>query len=688
MTDQTAPPATALPYLTPGTRAALASLLVAAICLALEERPDWLWEWPDAWTLPVTDWISQGLGWLFELIRPVVRVISTLLRYPMEWVNVALVETPWPLIIGATVALGWYAGGLSLALLSAIGLGFVLASGYWVEGMNTLALVFVSVPLALILGLFIGIWANESPRARPWIEATLDLMQTVPTFAYLTPLLLLFGFGPVVGLIASAIYAAPPMARNTLLGLQRVEAEVKEAGIMAGATRRQQLALVEIPAASTQIMIGVNQSLMAALSMVIIAAVIGGFDDIGWEVLLTMRQANFGQSFLAGLVIVAFAIIIDRISARMATNRDRHDLRISWIILAASAALAVYAWAALPAASDIALLAPTVEAVDGALTQFTRATGATLDSIKNTAMFYGLLPLRIGLDGAVLPFTWGFSWTATMSWVLLGGGAALGLAVALTGRVAFGASLPVMAVVLETGVADLPWPFVLFGVGAVAWVAGGWKLTRLALVLLALILVSGLWERALLSLYLCGAAVIACAVLGGLLGLLSAVSNIAWAIIRPVCDMLQTIPLFVFLIPVLMFFQIGEFSAFLAIILYAIVPMIRYTRHGLVTTPPELLEAAVAAGATKTQIMRDVRAPFAAPTILLGLNQTILYAFAMLVITALIGTTGLGQSIYLALGQADVGLGIAAGAAMAILALISDRIVQGFAEERRRALGL
>ena len=688
MTDQTAPPATALPYLTPGTRAALASLLVAAICLALEERPDWLWEWPDAWTLPVTDWISQGLGWLFDLIRPVVRVISTLLRYPMDWVNVALVQTPWPLIIGATVALGWYAGGLSLALLSAIGLGFVLASGYWVEGMNTLALVFVSVPLALILGLFIGIWANESPRARPWIEATLDLMQTVPTFAYLTPLLLLFGFGPVVGLIASAIYAAPPMARNTLLGLQRVEAEVKEAGIMAGATRRQQLALVEIPAASTQIMIGVNQSLMAALSMVIIAAVIGGFDDIGWEVLLTMRQANFGQSFLAGLVIVAFAIIIDRISARMATNRDRHDLRISWIILAASAALAVYAWAALPAASDIALLAPTVEAVDGALTQFTRATGATLDSIKNTAMFYGLLPLRIGLDGAVLPFTWGFSWTATMSWVLLGGGAALGLAVALTGRVAFGASLPVMAVVLETGVADLPWPFVLFGVGAVAWVAGGWKLTRLALVLLALILVSGLWERALLSLYLCGAAVIACAVLGGLLGLLSAVSNIAWAIIRPVCDMLQTIPLFVFLIPVLMFFQIGEFSAFLAIILYAIVPMIRYTRHGLVTTPPELLEAAVAAGATKTQIMRDVRAPFAAPTILLGLNQTILYAFAMLVITALIGTTGLGQSIYLALGQADVGLGIAAGAAMAILALISDRIVQGFAEERRRALGL
>jgi glycine betaine/proline transport system permease protein len=152
--------------------------------------------------------------------------------------------------------------------------------------------------------------------------------------------------------------------------------------------------------------------------------------------------------------------------------------------------------------------------------------------------------------------------------------------------------------------------------------------------------------------------------------------------------MLQTIPLFVFLIPVLMVFQIGEFSAFLAIIAYAIVPMIRYTRHGLNETPDELMEAAIASGATDWQILRDVRAPYAAPTILLGLNQTILYAFAMLVIAALIGTTGLGQSIYLALGKADIGLGISAGAAMAILALIADRMVQGFAEERRRALGL
>ena len=246
----------------------------------------------------------------------------------------------------------------------------------------------------------------------------------------------------------------------------------------------------------------------------------------------------------------------------------------------------------------------------------------------------------------------------------------------------------IATLVLEIGVAQLPWPILIVGVGLLGWVASGPKLAIQVTVLLGLILISGLWDRAMLSLYLSGAAVAACALVGGTLGFWSAMSPRVWMVVRPICDTLQTIPLFVFLIPVLMFFQIGEFSAFLAICMYAVVPMIRYTRHGLITTPDEMIEAATASGAGRWQTMFEVRAPYAAPTILLGLNQTILYAFAMLVIAALIGTTGLGQSIYLALGQADVGLGVTAGAAMAILALVADRLVQGFAEERRIALGL
>ncbi len=674
--------------LSPGAQSALLTLLVGALSLALEPVAPWLGAWPKAWTLPATDWVGTVAEAVLQAIKPAARWFSRLLSYPMNGADWLLNTTPWPIVLGVTTAVGWLLGGLPMALLGCLGLIFVLASGYWSESMNTLALVAVSVPVALIVGGAIGILANEVPRIKTAVDAVLDVMQTVPTFAYLTPLLLLFGFGPVVGLIASAIYAAPPMARNVILGLERVDPDIKEAAIMSGGTRWQQLFQVELPSASTQIMVGVNQSLMAALSMVIIAAVIGGFDDIGWEVLLTMRKAQFGQSLLAGLVIVVFAVIIDRMSGALATERKKHDIRVFYGLVLASVAVTLLFWARLPDPAGFSVLAPVAIGIDRALTTFTVANGATLDAIKNGAMFYGLLPLRIGLDQAVLPFTWGFAWTVGMSAALFAAAAGICLVLAWRGRLTAGLMVMIAVGVLESGITNLPWPFVLTGAGALAWVAGGRRLAGAVLVLLSTILVSGLWDRALPSLYLSGAAVFACTIVGGATGVLCAVSPLAWRVVRPICDMLQTIPLFVFLIPVLMFFQIGEFSAFLAICAYAIVPMIRYTRHGLVSTPPDLIEAATATGATPWQIMRDVRTPYAAPTILLGLNQTILYGFAMLVIAALIGTTGLGQSIYLALGQADVGLGLSAGAAMAILALIADRIVQGFAEERRQALGL
>ena len=195
--------------LSDGARAALVVLVIGAICRLLGSYVPWLVTWPEFLVLPVTQWVGDSVGWLLGLLKPLARMISTLLGYPMTWVGAVLGGAPWPLIIGGTTALGWYLGGLRLALLGAIGLGLVLLSGYWVEGMNTLALVAVSVPLALLSGLAIGILAYEVPRIKGAVNATLDVMQTVPTFAYLTPLLLLFGFGPVVGLIASAIYAAP-----------------------------------------------------------------------------------------------------------------------------------------------------------------------------------------------------------------------------------------------------------------------------------------------------------------------------------------------------------------------------------------------------------------------------------------------------------------------------------------------
>ncbi|MGI9487925.1 MAG: ABC transporter permease, partial [Geminicoccaceae bacterium] len=655
-------------------------LLILGLIALLSPWLPWMTIWPESLTLPATTWIGHGVEAIVGVFKPLARGLAVGLGYLMSAANAVLTQIPWLVVVIAITALGAWAGGAKLALLAVVGLGFVLASGYWIESMNTLALVAVSVPLALTMGMAIGLLASEITWMRRAIEVVLDVMQTVPTFAYLTPLLILFGFGPVVGLIASAIYAAPPMARNVLLGLDRVDSEVREAGIMAGTTRFQQLVYIELPAASAQIMVGVNQCIMAALSMAIIAAVIGGFNDISWEILLTMRKAQFGQSLLAGLVIVIFAVLLDRISGAFAetTQRERHGRAIA-IATGIGITLALLISPVLPAPGSLGIMAPLSNQIDASLGTFTATYGTTFDAIKNNAMFFILLPIRIGLDDSVLPFTWGFSWTPVMSYAMAGMTAVLALVLIWRGWVVAAVSVVCVLGILHSGLTQVSWLAVIAVVAAIGWAAGGRSLALFAALALTAILLAGLWERAMLSLYLTGVAVIACALIGGALGTLAAFSPIAWRILRPVCDMLQTIPLFVFLIPVLMLFQIGEFTAFIAICLYAIVPVIRYTRHGLITTPPDLLEAATASGATPMQILMDVRAPYALPTILLGLNQTILYAFAMLVIAALVGTTGLGQSIYLALGQADAGLGIAAGAAMALLALVTDRLIQGFA---------
>ena len=194
--------------------------------------------------------------------------------------------------------------------------------GYWEESMNTLALVIISVPMAIFIGFGLGVWGFFSKRAEKVIMPILDIFQTVPTFAYLLPILLLFGFGTVVGLIASILYSFPPMVRNTILGLKRVPDHIIESAIMSGANTKQLFWQAMLPSCKKQIL-GINQSTMAALSMVIIAAIIGGTADIGWEVLYYIRKAEVGQSLVVGLVIALMAIIIDRITSGFALNSDK-----------------------------------------------------------------------------------------------------------------------------------------------------------------------------------------------------------------------------------------------------------------------------------------------------------------------------------------------------------------------------
>ena len=192
----------------------------------------------------------------------------------------------------------------------------------------------------------------------------------------------------------------------------------------------------------------------------------------------------------------------------------------------------------------------------------------------------------------------------------------------------------------------------------------------------------------MLSIYLCGLAVAISFAIGTSLGIWAAHNEIVSAVLRPVNDTMQTMPLFVILIPFVMIFKIGEFAALLSIIVYAFVPAIRYSEHGLRSLPKDIIEAATSMGCTQWQLLWQVKLPLALPVIMLGLNQTIMYGIAMLVIAALVGTNGLGQQVYIGLGDGDFGVGIIGGIGMAIIAMIADRMTQAWSKSRQEAFGL
>ncbi len=670
--------------------------VLSALALTQRASVDWISSYPETWTLPVAEWTNQGMDWFVAHFRWLFRAFSWALTWPMDGLVGLLTWLPWPTTICLFAGIAFVAGGWTLALFTVASLVYMAAIGYWVESMRTLALVAVSVPMSVLVGFALGVSAWRSERANRIVQPLLDLMQTVPTFAYLIPILLLFGFGPVVGMVASAIYACPPMVRNTLLALQRVPAETVESGVMAGASPRQLFWWVRFPSALPTILIGVNQSTMAALSMVIIAAIIGSSADIGWEVLSTMRRANFGESLLAGIVVALIAMLLDRVTRGFAgDNRTRNrvsSMPASRILLIAVASALVFLILSptvieLSAFPERWIFYPSVP-INNAVEYITVEYGAVLDQIKNTLLFFFLLPLRIGLENTIRPFTWGFDFSPTMKiayWIAF----AL-ITSGLWYRVGWraGIAAAICATLLYFGIERTPWPVMVGLLTTLAWQAGGRKVGMFTLCGLAFMLVTGVWPLAMRSLYLCFAAVLVSFLVGGSLGIWASQNNRVSGFLRPINDSLQTMPLFVLLIPILMFFQVGEFTAFLAIIAYAIVPAIRYTEHGLRHVDPAVVEAATASGCKPHQILWQVRLPLAIPEIMLGLNQTIMFGLAMLIIAALVGTQGLGQAVYIALGQADFGKGLVAGLGIAFIAMAADQILQAISRGRKQALGI
>lgn len=290
-----------------------------ALALLLRALPWDTTTWPEAWDLhlrrPIDAFRYWVIGhrnthwlwlWFFD-------PLSAAIDWSIRRIEQALLATPWPLLVGGVALLGHRLGRWRLAWLSGGCLLLMGMMGLWAQSLQTLALMVVSVGIALQFGIPLGIWAARSPRVDAFLRPILDAMQTMPAFVYLIPVLLFFGIARVPSVIATVIYALPPAIRLTNLGIRRVDREILEAARAFGSTPAQILFKVELPLAMPSIMMGINQTVMMVLAMVIIAGLVGG-GGLGLEAVIGLAKNETGRGVEAGLAIVIMAMIFDRIT--------------------------------------------------------------------------------------------------------------------------------------------------------------------------------------------------------------------------------------------------------------------------------------------------------------------------------------------------------------------------------------
>lgn len=631
---------------------------------ALDAR--WITKFPSAWVVPFKTYISSAMSWLIEdaAIGPVsftdvTRAAAWLIEQPYDLVlsllaegfvtgqgndaQVILPAISWIVVITAVIALGQYCRDWGLAALVGGCFTYLAVFGQWDSAMVTLASVLIAVPIGAGGGLLLGILAYRHLTFDRIISPILDLMQTIPIFAYLVPILFMFGFGPISALVATIIYATPPMVRITTLALRAVDPEILDFGRMAGTTQKQLMWRVLVPSASHSLMVGVNQVIMLTLNMVIIASMIGA-GGLGFDVLAALRRLDIGAGFEAGIAIVVLAIAVDRLSQAFAERMGQvhHELPGSWITRHRRTVLVMI----------LLILTWVLGQFSPLLLEYPESQTITTGGFWDDTVKYLNINYFDTFEAIKIFF---------LTWFMI----------------------PIKTVLL-----GIPWPWAIAMLTLLGWHAGGWRLALQCGGLASLILVSGLWAKAMVTVYLCGASVFLATLIGVPLGVVAALNKRAGTVINLLIDTLQTLPSFVYLIPVVMLFRVGDFTALIAIVLYALAPAVRYAAHGVRSVSEELIEAGLVSGCTRTQLLRHIRLPMALPEILLGINQTIMLALSMLVITALVGTRDLGQEVYIALTKADTGRGLVAGLSIAFIAIIADRLINASARQARIRFGM
>lgn len=635
-------------------RAARKLLLLALAAAVLVPLAATRWPsaaWPHALTVDLTKPLSDASDWVIDnrdshpLFLYFFGYVSNAVVLSVRAVYLALLAAGWAGVTAFGALVAWRVAGIRLALGTAAAFLACGVLGMWVPTMQTLALMVVAVLVSVAVGFVLGLGAGLSDRLDRALRPVLDTMQVLPAFAYLLPVVLVFGIGVPAAVLATVVYAAPPMARLTALGLRGADPEVLEAVDSLGATARQRLVTARIPLARKELLLGLNQTIMMALSMAVIASVIGA-GGLGDRVYQALASVDVGAALSAGIPIVLLAVVLDRITcaagdgsagdgtAGDGTSRSRTT---GWL----------YALAGTVAVALAARLLGRVDWPDAWTLDIAEPVNRAVDWM--TAHLYTGVPVVGGTADWAGHFT---------TWVLDP---------------------------LRSGLQWLPWWSVLLIVAALAWVIGTWRTALTAVLAMAAIGVLGVWEPSLDTLSQVLAAVAVTLVLGFATGIAAARSDRFERALRPVLDVFQTMPQFVYLIPVVALFGVGRAPAVAAAVVYALPAVVRITAQGLRQVDPAALESARSLGATGRQQLWQVQLPLARRSLLLAVNQGVVLVLAVVIIGGLVGGGALGYNVAFGLAQGDLATGLVAGAAIVCLGLVLDRVTQP--TERRATKG-
>ncbi|MFE3146859.1 ABC transporter permease [Streptomyces sp. NPDC059218] len=561
--------------------------------------------------------------------------ISNAVVLSVRAVYLVLLAAGWAGVTAAAGLVAWRVAGIRPALTAVAAFAVCGLLGMWVPTMQTLALMAVAVTASVLLGALLGLAAGLSDRVHRALRPVLDTMQVLPAFAYLLPVVLVFGIGVPAAVLATVVYAAPPMARLTALGLRGADAGVMEAAASLGATGRQRLLTARLPLARKELLLGVNQSIMMALSMAVIASVIGA-GGLGDRVYQALASVDVGAALAAGVPVVLLAVVLDRVTAAAGER------------IGAGPARRKHPGQAVAAAGTVAVVlvgryTDRLSWPDAWTVDIAASVNRVVDWM--TAHLYSGVPVVGGTADWAARFT---------TWILD----------------------PV-----RDGLQWLPWWTVLLLVAVLAQLIGTWRTALTAVLAMAAIGVLGKWDPALDTLAQVLAAVAVTLLAGVATGIAAARSPRLERLLRPVLDVFQTMPQFVYLIPVVALFGVGRAPAVAAAVVYALPAVVRITTQGMRAVDPAVLESSHSLGATGWQQLRRVQLPLARPALLLAVNQGVVLVLAVVIIGGLVGGGALGYDVVFGLAQGDLATGLVAGAAIVCLGLMLDRVTQPAGKE-------